>query len=436
MDRERYKSSIIGRFTNLCVMAVIGFVSQSGAVHAQGIYLVGTGAINVGMAGTGVAAPLDSAGALNLNPASISGLSRSDMSIGFGMLLPTETISSSVPGLSGSTQGQPGVSGIPVMSFVQKSASSPWTWGIAAAGIGGFSSNYASSALAPGANPVLLPQAAGGIGALYANAQIFQITPTISYAVSEKFSVGVSPMLDIAQIQASPLLFAAPAGPGNTYLPGTNTRYAFGAGFQAGMYYVTDYDVKLGFSARSPQWFEPLRYDQQTATGTPIVSRVNFNLPTVLSWGTAYTGFDRWLLACDLKYYDYHNALGFRNVGYNSNGSLSGLGWNSIMSVSTAAQYRVTQKLMLRGGYAFFQNPIPASREAFNVATPLILHNIISVGGTYLFKPNVMGSIAYLHGFQASQTGPIITAAGTVPASSLTNTVSADQLMLGLNVLF
>ena len=81
-------------------------------------------------------------------------------------------------------------------------------------------------------------------------------------------------------------------------------------------------------------------------------------------------------------------------MGYDPNGSLSGLGWNSIMNVSTAVQYRVTEKLMVRSGYAFFQNPIPASRESFNVASSLILQNLITVGGTYLIKPNVMGSIA------------------------------------------
>ena len=59
-------------------------------------------------------------------------------------------------------------------------------------GVAGFNVNYPASTT----NPILTPQpAAGGLGfgRLFSEAQFLQIAPTISYAISEKLSVGVAP---------------------------------------------------------------------------------------------------------------------------------------------------------------------------------------------------------------------------------------------------
>jgi long-chain fatty acid transport protein len=330
------------------------------------------------------------------------------------------------------------------MSFVQKNNESPWTWGVGIYGIGGFSGNYAASSLANPltANPILTPQSPAGIGVgrVYTHAEIYQVAPTIALDVTEKLSVGFAPNLDLGFIQADPLIFAAPNFPlgaaAPNYGPGTGTRNAFGGGFQIGVYYVTDSNWRLGFSYKSIQWFEPLRYNSNNQFGQPVLDKVNFDLPQVISVGTAYTGFERWLYALDVRYTDYAHATGFGQSGFNANGSIAGLGWRSIVTVATGLQYELTERITVRGGYTFAQNPVPSSQMEFNLGSALIIQNFLSVGGSFQIRENVAANIAYTHGFQNSLTGPFVTPTGSIPATSITSLISADQLSAGLAVKF
>lgn len=242
----------------------------------------------------------------------------------------------------------------------------------------------------------------------------------------------------MADIQAEPLLFAPPnivAGV-PTYGPGTGTRYAWGAGFQLGAYYITDYKWRLGASYKSTQWFEPLRFNSNDSLGNPVHDKVNFNLPSIISIGAAYTGFERLLYAIDVRYIDYSSAAGFNGNGYRADGSVSGLGWRSVMSVANGVQYAFTERLNLRAGYTYVGNPVPFSQEQFNVGTPLIMTNFVSVGASYMIRQNVAANISYTHGFQASLTGPYVTPAGPIPGTSITSTTSADLLIAGLTMQF
>ena len=176
-DRVRRRRLLIG----LCWLACLFAAPQMS--EAQGIFLTGTGPINQAMGGAAVAAPIDSAGALNWNPGSISGLRSSEMAVAIGFVVPTCSLDSQAFGLSGSTPGQSGVTPVPTMSWVYRNPNSRWTYGIGMYGIGGFSSNYPASSLAsPQPNPILTPQPPFGIGVgrVYAHAEIYQFAPTIS----------------------------------------------------------------------------------------------------------------------------------------------------------------------------------------------------------------------------------------------------------------
>src|SRR5262249_57195635 len=61
-----------------------------------GFLLSGVGPVNRSMGGASVAAPLDANGALYWNPASISGLERTEGDLGLELVYPQERLSSSV----------------------------------------------------------------------------------------------------------------------------------------------------------------------------------------------------------------------------------------------------------------------------------------------------------------------------------------------------
>jgi len=410
-----------------------------GTLRAQGVALSGVGPVNRAMGGASTAAPIDAAGAIMWNPASISGLKCSEADLGLELLLPTEKLSSSFPayGLQGSTGGEPGVSPIPEMAIVHKSDDSPWSYGLGVFGIAGFQTNYPASLT----NPVLTPQPPNGVGLgrISSVAQYYQVVPTVSYALTDKLSVGFAPTLTLAMLDINPMVLIAPddtAGTGYMYPAGDGTRYHFGGGFQLGVYYTPDDAWHVGFCFKSPQWFERLTSNTVNELGQPEVASVSFDYPLILSLGTAYTGIENWLFACDVRYFNYAGTAGFGNpAAFAANGAVTGLGWRDIVSVHTGAQYSATERLQLRIGYQYNPSPIGSEQAFFNVASPLIIEHVLGVGFSFNLPGNEILSMAYLHAFQNQVSGPIQAAGlGNIPGTSVTSVLSADALCFGLSV--
>jgi long-chain fatty acid transport protein len=256
--------------------------------------------------------------------------------------------------------------------------------------------------------------------------------------LTDKLSVGFGLNLDVADVQADPLLFAPPnvvlGIP--TYGSGTGTRFAWGGGFDVGAYYITDYSWRLGVSYKSKQWFEPLRFNSNDLLGDPIVDKVRFDLPSITSIGAAYDGWNRIVYAIDIRWYDNSDAAGFGSQGFRPDGSVRGLGWRDIISINNGIQYCVNDCLKLRLGYQYIENPVPSAQEEFNVGTPLIMNHFLSVGASYTIRDGILAHISYTHGFRNSVTGPYVTPLGPIPNTSITSTTSADQIIVGLTVLF
>lgn len=408
--------------------AVIIAVAGSHSAHAQGIYLPSIGPTNQSFGGAATAAPIDSAGALYWNPATLSGLKSSEMAFGLGIVSPHAQLSSTVGGVSGATDSDAGVIPVPTIGWVQKSNDSALTYGIGIFGVGGFGLNYPGDAT----NPILAPQSAGGMGRVYSSAEIYQVVPTASLALSDQLSIGIAPVVTLAKISLDPLFLAPPVG--GSYGPGTGTKYSWGAGVQAGIYYITDSDWHLGASIKSPQWMESFQYHSQTAAGVPFDAKFGFDMPLTFSLGTAYTGFDRWTIATDLRYLDWSNTKGFDQQGYGPNFAVNGLGWRSTWAVSVGSQYELTDRLTLRSGWQYMQNPIPHGQTMFNVPSALIIQNWASLGAGYKLRSNVTANIAYSRGLEQQHDGPVVLPAGVVPGSVVRSKVSADMFTFGVTV--
>ncbi|MGC3971652.1 MAG: outer membrane protein transport protein [Pirellulales bacterium] len=437
------------------IAAVFGLVAASaGSTRAQGIFLPFVGPTNQSFGGVGVAAPIDSIGALATNPATISGVQSSEVAFGLGLALPTTHLSSTVganafgPGLppvqlSGTQGGEPGVCAVPTIGFVHRNTGSPWSIGLGIYGIGGFSANYAATTT----NPITMPQGTaatgglGGLGRIHAKVELYQVAPTISYALSDKFSVGVSPLLTMANFSASPFFLGPPNDADGDgffrYGPGDGARTAFGGGFQLGAYYITEGNFRYGVSYKSPQWMEPFRVNSQDELGMPLLFKYNFDLPSTTSFGISYSGVERRLAALDVRYLDYANSDGFGPVGFLPNAAVAGLGWKSIFNIATGLQWEATDRLTLRTGYSFNENPISSSVAFYNVKSSLIIQHWLSFGATYRWNSRVSSTVAYTHGFENEITGPMYApGVGPVPGTSVTERISGDVLNAGVTVNF
>lgn len=432
------------------VMSVCLFLGFSSIANAQyGAQFTSVGAINRSMGGTSTAAPLDSLGAFLWNPATITALPTSaDMSV--ELMLPQSKLSSSVApgvlgptGFSGSTNSNSGVFPLPNLGLIYQPDLTlsygdwdmPVTVGIGVLTVAGFGSNFPGSTT----NPILKSPANFGVGPIFAQYVQTQIVPTLAIQVTDRLSVGISPIVDLANLSVDPGILASPdplAGGGVLYPPLNNGSYQWGAGIQAGVYYTTENYWQFGASIKSPQWFNAFQFNSHDPNGNPRDVKVLANAPLIASLGLAYAGFERWLTALDFRYLDYANTSPFSESGISMTGAVNGLGWRSVFAVSTGTQYQLTDSVSVRGGYSFGTNPISSDNTFVNAATPLDIQHGLYCGGSWNVSQRFKLSLAYAHFFASTISGPWMTPAGAIPGTNVTAKSSADSVIASASILF
>jgi long-chain fatty acid transport protein len=338
------------------------------------------------MGGAATAAPIDAMGALHWNPATISGLRCNEIAFSAEVMLIEEALT--VGGVT--ANAETGVVPLPVMAWVHHLEGTDDTIGLGLFSFAGF----AQSMPAVVGHPILDP--ASPLSPLYSDAQFFQIVPTFSRAVTDRLSIGIAPTINLARVEMGPIPFGPAA-----FGPGAGTRWSWGLGAQAGVYYVQCETTRFGFSIKSPQWFEEFR-THTVAGGVPTVSRLKLDLPMVLSAGMSYTGVPDWTFALDLRYFDYKNTDGFGKPDMFG----TELNWDNVFAVALGAQRKVNDKLYVRGGYTFNTSPINSGTIATNIATPLIQQHVIGLGASYSFAENVDLTLSYNQLIEAEQSGP------------------------------
>ena len=427
------------RLLQSLLLGVSATILAASATAQTGHVLNGVGPVNQSMAGASTAAPLDASGAIQWNPAALSGLSSSQIQFGMEVLMPEVSLESEVSApaaMSGSSESQLGASPIPSFGFAYKIADSDWTFGFGAFGLSGFGVEYKASAK----NPILLPPP-NGCGSITSEFQLMQIAPTLSYAVDKNWSVGFAPTINRAALRINPGCFAAPDdadGDGfPTYPDALNGATAWGYGGQIGVLYQGDADWNFGASYKTQQNFGDFEFNSTDEVGGYRQLTLDMDFPAILSLGTAYTGLEQWLFALDLRYIDYENTDGFGAAEFNPDGSVNGFGWDSIIVLALGAQYAVDECLSFRAGYAFNQNPISDANSGFNAPAPAVIQHHASLGASYCVGEDWFIDLAYRHGFENSVEGPMgHPTMGPVPGTSVTNTMSTDSVILGFRVLF
>jgi long-chain fatty acid transport protein len=269
---------------------------------------------------------------------------------------------------------------------------------------------------------------------------VLQVAPSVAYQVTDNLSIGFAPTFDLADLSVDPAFFASPDDANGdtfpTYPSATRGRSNWGMGCQLGVYYTTGSCWNFGATIKSPQWFTDFRWSGADELGNHRQLTFDLDLPMIVSFGTSYTGRERWLFAADFRYYDYRNTDGFRSTGYDATGAVVGLGWDSIFAVALGAQYQWSENVSLRIGYCWNENPIDDRNTFFNPVSPLIIQHTLSLGASYKITDNWLLSAAYLHGFENSIEGPVFTAAGPAAGTSIESTTYVETLLFGLTVKF
>jgi long-chain fatty acid transport protein len=100
--------------------------------------------------------------------------------------------------------------------------------------------------------------------------------------------------------------------------------------------------------------------------------------------------------------------------------------------VAVGGQYRLSEKLTLRGGYLYNTNPIPDPVTLFNVQLPAIITNTLSLGASYALTEDITFSTAWVHGFRNQIEGGV----AELPGASTKIDSQTDSIIAGLNIQF
>lgn len=413
---------------------LLAFLCHSVAFGQLGSTLNGLGPISRSMGGATTAAPVDTLGAFQWNPATITALPNST-DFGLEILFPHSELASSIGGgaISGRTQSDTGVLPLPEFGVVYQPEGSSVSYGLGVLTVGGFGVNYPGSAT----NPVLTPPPPGGfgVGPIYTQYQLMQLVPTVAFHVNDNLSIGFSPILDLASLSIDPGLVASPDPGTGTYPPMNHGSFQWGAGFQIGAFYEADNYWQFGGSFKSTQWFSDFEYNSSDPAGTALSPQFGLDAPTMVSLGTAYTGIERILISVDGRYLNYSGTNGYQDKEFDPTGAFAGLGWKDVFGVSAGTQYQMTDTASVRAGYTYNTNPISDNQSFFNAGSPLIIQHGVNVGASYNLTSRFKVSIAYSHFFENSVSGPMYqpTFPGTVPlaGTNVKSTASADSVLIG-----
>ena len=426
-------------------VAIAILVAPQAARATNGHLLHGVGAVNSAVGGIGIASNASLLGAFFSNPAGLASFDGTSIEMGFELMRPERTVSSTFGPMSGSTTSDADFTPIPAFGFSTK-LSNGVVIGLAGLGIGGFGVNYAADPT----NPILMPRP-NGFGQVYSNFQLLKISPALAWNANDKLRIGLAVNIDWSSLAVDPMAIAAPDyDPGPDRTPGTRDDRSyypsaaaadavFGGGFQAGIQYALSPKLAMGLAYTSPQLFSAFEFRMTHANpnlpnfGTPRTVKFRMDVPAIYGAGLAWSPSDRLHLGLDAKYVTYASTNGFELKGYNPDGSVKGFGWENIAVAAVGMQFKQSDRFTIRGGYNYSQNPIPDEQAMFNIAAPAVVQHRITGGIGLAINQTVELNISAYRALENSIKGQMYRP-GPIPGTSVTNTLAETSLLLGFTL--
>lgn len=433
------------RIWSFTLAAAALIVTPPVASATDGHLLHGVGAINSALGGVGIAANASILGASYVNPAGLASFEGTNIELGFELLRPERSVTSSFGAMTGSTSSVSEWTPIPAFGFTTQ-LNDRVVIGLGGLGIGGFGVNYASDPT----NPILMPRP-NGFGQVYSNFQLLKIAPAVAWKVSDRLRLGVAANINWSSLAVDPAPIAAPDfDPGPDATPGTADDRAFypsgaaadavfGFGVQVGLQYDVTPTFTVGLAYTSPQVFSDFEFESQRANpnlpnfGEPRSFSFRLDVPAIYGAGVAWMPNEKLLIGADVKYITYSATAGFDERGYNPDFSVKGFGWDDIATFAAAVQYKASDRVTLRGGYHYTGNPISDEQSMFNIPAPAIVQHHATGGLGFAVARGVELNIAAYQAFENSIEGPIFRPTA-IPGTSVKNTMSETSVLVGFTL--
>jgi long-chain fatty acid transport protein len=215
---------------------------------------------------------------------------------------------------------------------------------------------------------------------------VFNIQPTVSYQVNDQLSLGAGLNVYYGQTELNnrvPVVPGTPSFDGRFHFYGDGT----GLGGTAGLMWKITPQFTFGAVYRSP--FR-INFEGDAVLKTPFgndgphPANSSIQFPQSAAGGLAFRPIKKLKLEVDVEWTDWDN---LNNVVLHStpsaafNGHTIPFNWQSSMYYEFGAQYDITDKWVVRGGYIYSENSVPGS--TFSPTVPDSERHVFSAGLGY-----------------------------------------------------
>ena len=360
----------------IAVLALILTLSPA-AEATNGYFTHGYGTVAKGLAGAGVAVPLDTLAA-GTNPAGLAFLGKR-YDVGVSVFGPTRSYN-----IEGNPSGFPGTFGLAPGKVESESNTffipqfgANWQvndvnfLGVVIYGHGGMNTDYPTN--------TFWAESPTGVNL----EQLFLGVPW-SFKFDEKHAISVMPVFVYQTFEAQGVSSFAPFSSDPTKL--SNNGKSTSTGYGAKIGYMGHWWEKLSFGASYQTEMKMGEFDDYAGL---FAEKGGFNIPSTWTAGFAVRPTPKWAVMMDLQKIYYSDVKSIHNpllpnlmmapLGDNEG---AGFGWEDMDVVKIGLQYDTLNKWNWRGGLSIGSQPIPSSEVLFNILAPGVMERHLTFGFT------------------------------------------------------
>jgi len=393
----------------LLLAAAISAVLSTPAFATNGYAPVGIGQSAKGMGGASIAYPQDTLVG-GMNPAGMVHLGNR-WDLGAEIFMPDRgfTVTTSQSPFAGSYDGTGSGFGeawfiIPEFGY-NKMINDDLSVGISVFGNGGMNTSYGTD------HPFSAFAAQAGIPGAQVGIDLMQvyISPSVSYKVNDRFSVGATLNLIAQSFEATGLWAFTPFSSDASAFTNNGHDNSYGASIRLGLLYELSDRVTVGATYQSQGWMT--EFDDYAGL---FADGGDFDIPQNYGIGIAIKATDKLDLALDIMRIDYGsvNAIGNSPNTQKPFGADDGpgFGWEDQTIVKVGASYDYSDQLTLRAGYAYGENPVTTEGLGFalNTLAPGISESHLTLGFTWNMDENTSITGSYVHAFNTEIDGDFL----------------------------
>lgn len=261
--------------------------------------------------------------------------------------------------------------------------------GITVYGNGGMNTEY--PAVFPGDTNFFCSSATVcGQGKLGVDLMQLIVAPTVAYKLTDRHSVGVSPLLVYQSFKAYGLQAFG--------LPNQGRDSSTGMGVRLGYLGQLSDSVSVGAS------FSPkINMSRFKKYGGLFAENGDFDIPENFSFGVAFKLTPAVQLALDYQRINYSGvrAIGNASMANFANGfgaaNGPGFGWQDVKVAKIGVQWQVNAAWTLRAGYNIGSNPVRSEDVYLNILAPGVVRSHLTVGATYAWSAKEELTVAAWH---------------------------------------